>query len=58
MYGKCKKCGCTDNHACNHPDYGSCWWVTEEHDLCSHCADESYPDSVAALIKIPEAEID
>lgn len=31
----CKKCGCTQNDACCHPEYGNCWWVEE--DLCSHC---------------------
>jgi len=30
--GKCRICGCTDNHAC--PE--GCFWV--EDDLCSECA--------------------
>lgn len=36
-YGTCKHCGCTDNTACNHPDYGPCWWIDREHEICSHC---------------------
>ena len=34
--GVCRKCGCTSSHACEHPDFGACWWV--EPDLCSHCS--------------------
>ena len=30
--GTCRKCGCTDNHACP----GGCYWI--EPDLCSRCA--------------------
>ena len=40
-YGICKMCGCTDVDPCYHPDHGTCWWVDETHELCSHCADES-----------------
>ena len=40
MRGVCKKCGCTENDPCFHPDYGCCWWVDDSHELCSHCADE------------------
>lgn len=39
MYGVCKVCGCTDNDPCYHPDWGTCWWVDDTHELCSHCAD-------------------
>lgn len=35
MLGTCKKCGCNDGTACQHPDHGPCWWI--EDDLCSHC---------------------
>lgn len=38
-YGTCKQCGCTDNNACVHPDFGSCWWMNEIHNLCSHCVE-------------------
>lgn len=30
----CRKCGCTDDRACE----GGCYWV--ENDLCSRCAEE------------------
>lgn len=36
--GICRVCGCTENDACTHPVYGSCWWVNETETLCSHCA--------------------
>lgn len=32
--GVCRKCGCTDNSAC---EYG-CAWVDDAHTLCSACA--------------------
>ena len=38
-YGVCKVCGCTENDPCYHPDHGTCWWVDDTHELCSHCAD-------------------
>lgn len=38
-YGICKICGCTDDTACYHPDFGPCWWVDETHELCSHCVE-------------------
>ena len=38
-YGVCKICGCTDNNPCYNPEYGTCWWVDDTHELCSHCAD-------------------
>ena len=37
--GVCRVCGCTDMNPCYHPDHGNCWWVDDEHTLCSHCAD-------------------
>lgn len=38
-YGICKICGCTDTNACVHPDFGACWWVDDDHELCSHCVE-------------------
>lgn len=38
MYGVCKICGCTENDPCYNPDHGFCWWVDDNHELCSHCA--------------------
>jgi hypothetical protein len=35
--GTCRECGCTENNACTHPDWGSCWWLDEKETLCSHC---------------------
>ena len=32
--GKCRMCGCTDDHCCP----GGCYWV--EKDLCSKCANK------------------
>lgn len=32
---RCHKCGCNNDAACWHADFGNCWWV--ETDLCSHC---------------------
>jgi len=37
MKGVCKYCGCTENTACYHPDYGNCWWVDDSETVCSHC---------------------
>jgi len=31
--GTCRVCGCTDDNACEQ----GCWWVDEEHTLCSSC---------------------
>lgn len=31
---QCKRCGCTDDHACE----GGCFWVTDN--LCSKCYDK------------------
>jgi hypothetical protein len=50
--GTCKICGCTENNACCHPEYGPCWWVDESENLCSHCADESYDHSLKAMQRI------
>jgi len=36
-YGTCKLCGCTDTTPCFHPDHGNCWWITDDHEICSHC---------------------
>ena len=36
-YGTCRICGCTDDNACYHPKLGHCWWVDDEHEVCSHC---------------------
>ena len=30
---RCRICGCTDDHACP----GGCYWVNDEHNLCSAC---------------------
>lgn len=35
--GTCKKCGCTYDNACTHPDHGPCWWIDDNQDMCSHC---------------------
>lgn len=48
--GVCQICGCTENNACSHPDYGNCWWVDDNEDLCSHCADESYENGIASMM--------
>lgn len=32
-YGTCKVCGCTDEEGC----FNGCWWVNDDHDLCSNC---------------------
>ena len=44
-YGTCKECGCTDDNACYHPDFGPCFWIDETHELCSHCVE--FPDDPA-----------
>lgn len=38
-YGTCKICGCTDENACYHPDFGACWWLDTTHEICSHCVE-------------------
>lgn len=42
--GVCRVCGCTDDNPCYHPDLGNCYWVDDEHTLCSHCAQEDVRD--------------
>ena len=37
--GTCRICGCTWNNPCYNPKHGTCWWVDDTHELCSHCAD-------------------
>jgi len=39
MKGICKICGCTEDNACNHPDFGPCYWLKADQDLCSHCVE-------------------
>lgn len=39
MEGICKICGCTENNACYHPDFGTCFWLNDKRDLCSHCVE-------------------
>lgn len=39
--GVCRICGCTESNPCYHPIYGYCWWVDENHTLCSHCAEKT-----------------
>lgn len=48
-YGKCKVCGCTDNDPCYNPKYGTCWWVDDTHELCSHCADKEIAEDPLTL---------
>ncbi len=38
-YGTCKICGCTEDAACYHPEFGLCFWIDETHELCSHCVE-------------------
>jgi activating signal cointegrator 1 len=33
----CLKCGCTEENACDSKEFGPCWWVNDETDICSHC---------------------
>lgn len=35
--GVCKICGCTDRNACYTDEHGACWWMDEQHTICSHC---------------------
>jgi hypothetical protein len=39
MKGKCKLCGCTESTPCVHPEFGNCFWLNQEKDLCSHCVE-------------------
>lgn len=43
-YGTCKKCGCTDNHACRSDIHGYCWWIDQTQELCSYCLDSFASD--------------
>lgn len=43
--GVCKQCGCTESDGCHHPLHGSCYWVDENENLCSHCADPEIANS-------------
>jgi len=52
MNGKCKVCGCTDNHGCYHPDLGTCSWTDDQHDLCNHCNDEARKSGVMLELSI------
>jgi hypothetical protein len=40
--GSCRRCGCTDDRACQTED-GPCFWV--EDDLCSACATDEEIDA-------------
>ncbi|MDR0874199.1 MAG: hypothetical protein LBN27_12165 [Prevotellaceae bacterium] len=40
MKGTCKICACTEDNACYNDKHGSCWWVDDTEELCSHCAIE------------------
>ncbi|WP_218571298.1 hypothetical protein [Paenibacillus oralis] len=46
--GICQICGCTDTNACV-TEAGPCFWVNEEHDLCSTCYSEMSADDVGNL---------
>ena len=37
---KCRRCNCTESHACFEPALGVCFWIhgRGEQPLCSHCA--------------------
>ncbi len=39
MSGICKVCGCTEDNACVHPDFGPCWWINDKKEFCSHCVE-------------------
>jgi hypothetical protein len=39
VHGVCRVCGCTDERACE----GGCYWVDDEHTLCSQCAEKEAP---------------
>lgn len=43
--GTCKICNCTDSNACI-TESGPCYWVNEEHDLCSSCYSNLSADDV------------
>lgn len=33
----CKICGCTFENPCYTHENGYCYWIDDEHSLCSHC---------------------
>ena len=33
----CQICGCTFENPCYTHENGYCYWVDDEHSLCSHC---------------------
>lgn len=37
--GRCRICGCVEEDACVSGELGTCWWVDEDQDLCSHCVE-------------------
>lgn len=41
--GRCRVCGCTENTPCVIDGEFSCWWVDQQHTLCSN------PRCVAAV---------
>lgn len=54
-YGICNICGCTDDGPCYHPVFGTCWWLDETHELCSHCIELAGGDPKVEHIKKPKA---
>lgn len=49
--GICKKCGCTDNNACEDQVTGTCFWVAG--DLCSACASDEQRQKALSSIFYP-----
>lgn len=35
QYGRCRVCGCTEENPCFDPEDFPCWWVDDQHTLCS-----------------------
>lgn len=52
--GKCIRCGCTDEEACDH-DGSPCFWVDQEHTLCSACLTEEEVDHLVSECRDPDA---
>ncbi|MBP3037963.1 hypothetical protein J9303_00380 [Bacillaceae bacterium Marseille-Q3522] len=50
LRGVCRICGCTDDHACM-TRFGPCWWVDDDHTLCSACAELQQYKKVRCLKK-------
>ena len=44
---RCCECGCTDYNPCYHPEHGACFWLDDEHTLCSHCGIEEIKNDSA-----------